>query len=170
VRARLGLGGMLQAFFDGPTRDGLFPPTGMLGLELELREFFRRGWLWGFDFASGGTRGEVDRFGTLLPFRFTELTAGTTLAKEWRFSDGGFSASLGLRLAFVLMGRKFDDPTIPDQFFATFTPGLAVGIHYRITRHFSLLGRSRVHYLLYNIDENRSLGYWELATGVAYEF
>jgi hypothetical protein len=33
-----------------------------------------------------------------------------------------------------------------------------------------LLGRSRVHYLLYNIDENRSLGYWELSAGVAYEF
>jgi hypothetical protein len=33
-----------------------------------------------------------------------------------------------------------------------------------------LLGRGRVHYLLYNIDENRSLGYWELSAGVAYDF
>jgi hypothetical protein len=170
VRASLGLGGMVQSFFDGPTRDGLFPPTGMLGLELEVRDFFRRGWLLGFDLASGKTRGEVERLGTLLPFQFSELTAGTTVAKEWRFGGGDFSASLGLRLAFVLMSRKFDEPTIPDQFFTTFTPGLAVGVRYRLTKHFALLGRSRVHYLLYNIDENRSLGYWELASGVAYEF
>jgi hypothetical protein len=170
VRVSLGLGGTVQSFFDGPTRDGLFPPTGMLGLEIELRDFFRRGWLLGFDFASGGTRGEVDRYGTLLPFRFTELSAGTTLAKEWRFRDSKFAASLGLRLAVVLMGRNFDDPTIPDQYFATFTPGLVAGARYRLARHFNLLGRGRVHYLLYNVDENRSLGYWELTAGVAYEF
>jgi hypothetical protein len=170
MRLSMGLGGGVQSFFDGPTRDGLFPPTGMLGLELELRDFFRRGWLLGFDFAAGATRGEVDRYGTLLPFRFAELTGGTTVAKEWRFGDGSFAASLGLRLAFVLMSRKFDDGTIPDQFFATFTPGLVLGARYRIARHFTLNGRSRVHYLLYNVEENRSLGYWELAMGVAYEF
>jgi hypothetical protein len=170
VRVSLGMGGTVQTFFDGPTRDSLFPPTGMLGLELELRDFFRRGWLLGFDFASGGTRGEVDRYGTLLPFRFTELSGATTVGKEWRFGQGAFSASLGLRLAFMLMSRKFDDPTIPDQFFATFTPGLVAGARYRVAQHFALLGRSRVHYLLYNIDENRSLGYWELSAGVAYEF
>jgi len=170
VSVSLGLGGTVQSFFDGPTRDGLFPPTGMLGLDIELRDFFRRGWLWGFDFASGGTRGEVDRFGTMLPFRFNELSAGTTVAKEWRLGQGGFSAALGLRLAFILMNRQFDDETIPDQFFATFTPGLVTGVRYRFAKHFTLLGRGRVHYLLYNVDENRSLGYWELATGVAYEF
>ena len=170
VRVSLGLGGTVQSFFDGPTRDGLFPPAGMLGLELELRDFFRRGWLWGFDFASGGARGDVDRYGTLLPFRFSELSAGTTVAKEWRFGQDQFAASLGLRLAFMVMSRKFDDPTIPDQFFATFTPGLVVGARYRLARHFAVLGRGRVHYLLYNVDENRSLGYWELTAGVAYEF
>jgi len=170
ARLSLGLGGTMQSFFDGPTRDALFPPTGMLGVELELRDFFRHGWTWGVDFASGGTRGEVDRYGTLLSFRFSELTAGTTLAAEWRFRESRFSASLGLRLAFVLMSRKFDDPTIPGQFFATFTPGLVAGVRYRITKRFALLGRGRVHYLLYNVDENRSLGYWELSAGIAYEF
>jgi hypothetical protein len=24
--------------------------------------------------------------------------------------------------------------------------------------------------LLYNVDENRSLGYWELSAGIAYDF
>jgi hypothetical protein len=170
IRVSLGLGGVVQSFFDGPTRDELFPSTGMIGLELELRDFFRRGWLWGFDFASGSTRGEVDRFGTLLSFRFSELTAGTTVAKEWRFGQGDLSASLGLRLGFVLMGRRFDNGTIPDQYFTTFTPGLVGSARYRVSRHFTMLGRSRLHYLLYNVDENRSLGYWDLTMGVAYEF
>jgi hypothetical protein len=170
VRVSLGLGGMVQSFFDGPTRDGLFPSTGMLGLELELRDFFRRGWLLGFDFGSGGTRGEVERYGTQLSFRFSELTAGTTVGKEWRPGGGNLALALGLRLAFVLMSRKFEDTTIPDQFFATFTPGLVGSVRYRISKHVAMIGRGRVHYLLYNVDENRSLGYWDLAMGVAYEF
>ncbi len=170
VRVSLGLGGTVQSFFDGATRDSLFPPTGMLALDIELRDFFRRGWLWGLDFASGGARGEVSRFGTLLPFAFSELTAGTTLAAEWRLAGGRVALSIGARVAFILMSRKFDDDTVPDQYFANFTPGLATGVRYRITRHFTLLGRGRVHYLLYNVDETRSLAYGELSTGVAYDF
>jgi hypothetical protein len=170
VHLSLSLGGSVQSFFDGPTRDSLFPSTGMLGLEFEVRDFFRHGVLWGLDLASGGTHAEVDRYGTPLPFRFSELTAGTTLAGEWRFHFGDMAVFAGVRLAAILMSRKFDDPTIPDQFFATFTPGLVVGIRYRLSRSFALLGRGRVHYLLYNVDENRSLGYWELSAGVAYDF
>jgi len=170
ARISMSLGGMMQSFFDGPTRDGLFPPTGMVGLDFEVRNFFRRGWLWGLDLASGTTQAQVDRYGTSLPFRFTELTAGTTLAAEWRFHYSDFSAFAGLRLAVVLMSRKFQDPAIPNQFFATFTPGLVGGLRYRLSRSFAVLGRGRVHYLLYNVDENRSLGYWELSAGVAYDF
>jgi hypothetical protein len=170
ARISMSLGGMMQSFFDGPTRDGLFPPTGMVGLDFEVRNFFRRGWLWGLDLASGTTQAQVDRYGTSLPFRFTELTAGTTLAAEWRFHYSDFSTFAGLRLAVVLMSRKFEDPAIPNQFFATFTPGLVAGLRYRLSRSFAVLGRGRVHYLLYNVDENRSLGYWELSAGVAYDF
>lgn len=166
----LSLGGMMQSFFDGPTRDSLFPPTGMVGIDFELRNFFRRGWIWGLDLASGAANGQLDRFGSNLPFRFSELTGGTTLAAEWRFLQGNLGVSAGLRLAFVVMSRKFDDQTIPDQFFATFTPGLVTGMRYRLSRSFALLGRGRVHYLLYNVDENRSLGYWELSAGIAYDF
>ena len=170
TRISLGLGGMMQSFFDGPTRDSLFPPTGMVGLEFEVRNFFRRGWIWGLDLAGGETHGQVDRYGTLLPFRFSELTAGTTMAAEWRFLHGDLAAFGGLRLAVVLMSRKFEDPAIPGQFFATFTPGLVAGLRYRLSRSFAVSGRGRVHYLLYNVDEDRSLGYWELSAGVAYDF
>jgi hypothetical protein len=166
----LALGGAMQSFFDGPTRDSLFPSTGMLGLELEVRDFFRRGWLWGVDFAAGSSHGQVDRYGTLLPFQFGELTAGMTMAAEWRLGQGKTALFTGLRLAAVVMNRKFDDPTLPGQFFATFTPGLVFGARYRLSRSFAALARGRLHYLLYNVDENRSLGYWELYAGMAYDF
>ena len=170
TRLSLGLGGMVQSFFDGPTRDSLFPPSAMLAVDFEVRNFLRRGWMWGFDLASGGAHGEVEKYGTLLPFRFSELTLGTTVAPEWRLGYSGLSAYSGVRLAFVLMSRKFEDATRPDQFFDTFTPGLVVGLRYRFSDSFTLLGRGRVHYLLYNVDEDRSLGYWELSAGIAYDF
>jgi hypothetical protein len=161
----------MQSFFDGPTRDSLFPSTGMLGLELEVRDFFRRGWIWGLDFAAGSSHGQVDRYGTLLPFQFSELTAGMTMAAEWRFGQGNAAMFTGLRLAAVVMNRKFDDSTtLPSQFFATFTPGLVFGARYRLSRSFAALVRGRLHYLLYNVDEDRSLGYWELYAGMAYDF
>lgn len=166
----LAVGGMLQSFFDGPTRDGLFPPSAMLAVDFEVRNFLRRGWLWGFDVASGGAHGNLNRFGAELPFRFSEVTAGTTIAPEWRLGRSGISTFGGVRLGFVVMSRKFDDGSIPDQFFATFTPGLVAGLRYQLSDSFVLLGRGRVHYLLYNIDENRSLGYWELSAGLAYDF
>jgi hypothetical protein len=170
VKVSLGLGPMMQSFFDGPTRDSLFPPSAMVGVDFEIRNFLRRGWIWGFDLASGGARGELDRYGTQLPFRFSELTAGTTVAPEWRLGWSGLAASAGVRLALVLMSRKFDDTTIPDQFFATFTPGFVASLRYHLSDSFTFLGRGRVHYLLYNVDENRSLGYWELSAGIAYDF
>ena len=73
-------------------------------------------------------------------------------------------------MAYLLMSRRFDDPTIPDQFFSTFTPGLIAGVRARLYRHLSFEARSRVHYLLYNVEENRSLGYLELYAGGSYDF
>lgn len=166
----LGLAGMIQSFFDRPTRDSLFPSTGLLGIDLEIRNFFRYGWLWGFDIASGGTRAKLNRFGTILPYNFSELTIGTTIAAEWQFLKNDLAIFTGPRMAIILMRRTFDEPTIPNQFFATFSPGIVVGLRYRISNRLTLLGRNRIHYLLYNVEENRSLGYWELAAGVSYDF
>ena len=67
------------------------------------------------------------------------------------------------------MNRTFEDPTLPKQFFSTLSPGMVGGFKLRLVGDFGLLVRGRVHYLLYNVDENRSLGYWELASAVSYE-
>ena len=77
---------------------------------------------------------------------------------------------MGGRLALLLMDRTFEDNTFPAQFYATLSPGLVAGAAYHFSRSTSVVARARLHYLLYNVDGNRSLGYWELATMVAYDF
>jgi hypothetical protein len=168
TRWTLGLGGTYQAIFDSPARESLFPATGMLGIEIQLHNFFRRDWVWGFDLAAGNAAGTVNlTSGGQVPFQFSELGAGTSMLVEWPHAR--LTPFVGARLALLLMNRTFEDPTLPKQFFSTLSPGLVGGFKLRLIGDFGLLVRGRVHYLLYNVDENRSLGYWELASAVSYE-
>ncbi len=170
VRVTLTLGPTLQAFFDQPTRESLFPPTGMLSVEMQVRNFFRRDWLWGLDLSSGQTNSHVVRLGTTLPFRFSELTAGTTMAVEWPLARGRLAPYCGVRLAYMLLNRVFEESTIPDQYLSTFSPGVVAGLNYRFSESFAAMARGRMHYLLYNVEEDRSLGFWEFSAGLSYEF
>ena len=167
----LGLGGGYQSIFAAPSQ-GLFPSTGMLGLDFLVRDFFRRDWAWGFDLAAGGTNSSVVLPTAVLGYRFSEVSLATSLMTEWRRSGWGpVVPFLGTRVALLLMTRKFDDGALPDQSFATLSPGLFAGARVNLSDSWNLLMRGRLHYLLYNIDEaNRSLGYWEAATLLQYDF
>jgi Caspase domain len=173
ARFGLALGASVQSFFDAPTREGLFPPTGLLSAELMLRHFFRRDWVWTVDLAAGSSRGTVVRapLGARLPFRFSELDAGTSLFAEWPLFGGRLTPYFGARLAFMFLRREFEGEAagIPEQHLSTFSPGLLGGLRYRLGLGLSVAARARVHYLLYNVDENRSLGYLELAGVLVYE-
>jgi hypothetical protein len=173
TRVGFNLGGTMQAFFDAPTRQGLFPPTALVAAELTLRDFFRRDWLVAFDVGLGGTRANVVResVDAALPYRFGELTAGLSLLVEWPLWDGRLAPFIGGRTAFMFMSRTFEGSAsgIPDQYLSTFSPGVLGGLRTRIGGGMSVLARTRVHYLHYNIDEDRSLGYWELGAVLAYE-
>jgi uncharacterized caspase-like protein len=172
-RLGFGLGATVQSFFDAPTRAGLFPPTALLSAELMLRHFFRRDWVWALDLAAGSTRATLQRepYGVSLPFRFSEVDLGTSLFAEWPLLGGRLTPYLGGRLAFMFLTRTFQGEAsgISQQHLSTFSPGLVTGLQYRLGGGLGLAARARVHYLLYNVDENRSLGYWELAGVVVYE-
>lgn len=174
ARISLGLGGTMQAFFDEPTRDGLFPPAGMLALELQVRDFFRPTWIWSVDVAFGGRDATLTEPASAgpVPYRFGELGVGTSLFTEWplAFADGRLAPFLGARVALLLMTREFTGTSIPSQYFSTFSPGLVGGLRYRVFGDVAATARARVHYLLYNVDQNRSLGYWELAAALSYDF
>jgi Caspase domain len=173
ARFALSLGGSMQAFFDAPTRAGLFPPTGLLAAELVVRDFFRRDWVWGVDLAAGGTRATLVReaVDADLPFRFSELNLGTSLFTEWPLWGGRVAPFLGGRLAFLWLSRTFEGSAtaIPAQYLSTFSPGVLTGVRVQIGWGFHAIARGRVHYLHYNVGENQSLGYWELGAVLGYE-
>jgi Caspase domain len=168
TRWTLGLGGGYQAIFDSPSRASLFPATGMLALDMQVHDFLRRNWVWGFDLAVGSAAGTVNlSTGGQVPFHFSEIGVGSSMLVEWPHAR--VTPFVGGRLALLLMGRTFDDPQLPKQSFSTLSPGVVAGIKLRLVGDLGLVMRGRVHYLLYNVDENRSLGYWELASAVSYE-
>jgi hypothetical protein len=76
---------------------------------------------------------------------------------------------VGGRLALLVMTRHFDDEAFPNQFFSTLSPGLVGGVNWHLSQNWAVVLRTRLHYLLYNVDGNRSLGFWELATAVSYD-
>jgi hypothetical protein len=172
-RYNLSVGATMQAFLDADTRNSLFPPTGLLAVELQLRHFFRRDWVSAVDLALGGSRASLvtESAGAPLPFRFSEVNLGLSLFTEWPLRDGRLTPFVGGRLAYLLMSRKFEGEAavIPDQFLSTFSPGVLVGLRLRLGGGFSATARSRIHYLQYNVEDNRALGYWELGAVLAYD-
>lgn len=166
----MGLGLTTQTFFDQPTRESLFPNSGLLAMEVQLANFLRRNWMMGFDVAVGGGNGIVEHSSAPIPFDTRQINLGGSLLHEWRTQDAKWLPFVGMRVAFLFLSRRFDQQVLPDQFFSTFSPGAFAGLRYRMTSHLAVLGRARVHYLLYNVDENRSLGFLELTGALGYDF
>lgn len=164
----VGLTGGYQSFFDAPTRASLFLSVPLLGAEATLHHYFRRDWLWSFDAAMGG-RGSTLQLPTLAGagYNYSVLSLGTSLVAEWPL--GRVAPFAGARLTYLVLSRDFQDGALPDQRYAVFSPGLVAGVRYRLSQRFDVVGRGRVHYLLYNVDEQRSLAYWELGALITYE-
>ncbi len=164
----VGLTGGYQSFFDASIRQSLFLSVPLVGAEANLHNYFREDWVWGFDMALGGRETSL-----ALPtvagatYRYSVLSLGTSLTTEWRLGD--VAPFAGARLTYLRLGRKFEGDLFPEQSYATFSPGLVAGVRYRLLRSLHLSGRGRVHYLLYNVDGQSSLGYWEFAALVTYE-
>ncbi|ATB41185.1 peptidase C14 [Cystobacter fuscus] len=163
----LGLSGGYHSFFDTPTRDNLFLSTPMLGLEASLHHYFHEDWRWDVDLSFGSRQATLALPTLSGPlYRYSLLNVGTSFVREWPL--GRASPFLGARLAYSVMIRDFTDTSLPTQFYGVVTPGLMAGVRWPLTHHIELTGRARVHYLLYNVDEPRSLGYWELGALVTF--
>lgn len=163
--ARIDLVGALQSFVGGYAR-GLFPTSPLIGVQLELPDFFRPHWSWALDLAVGASQGAIALGPSGLPYRFSELTLGTSIL--FRFPHGAWSPFVGARLEYLSMHRTFDDPTTPEQGYASFSPGLVGGATLNLNRTWSLTAQARAQDLLYNVDDNRSLLFLELGLTVGY--
>lgn len=166
----LTVGATSQAFFDEPTRESLFPSSGLLAAELSVSNFLRPGWVLGFDMAMGGGQGVVAQASGALGFETRQFNLGASIWADWPWLDGDLTPFFGARVAFLFLDRRFEEDALPAQFFSTFSPGLVGGMRYRLNRRLQLLGRARLHYLLYNVDVNRSLGFAELTLALGYDF
>ncbi len=163
----LGLDGGYHSFFDAPTRESLFLSTPLLGLELGLHHYFRDDWRWDLDTSFGSRQATLELPTLSGPrYRYSMLNVGTSLGTEWPL--GRASPFLSARLAYLVMVRAFEDANLPTQLYAVFTPGLVAGVRWRLSSRFEFTGRTRVHYLFYNVDAPRSLGYWEVGALVTF--
>ncbi|WP_141325503.1 caspase family protein [Myxococcus sp. AB025B] len=163
----LGLSGAVQSYFDAPTRQSLFLSVGLLGAEAQLHDYFRRDWVWGVDVAVGRKQALLDLPTLSGPaYRYSVTSLGTTLASEW--PQGRVTPFVGARMAYLVMRRDFEEAAYPDQKFAMFSPGLVAGLRWQPLRRLHVTGRARLHYLLYTVDEQRSLGFWELGALLTY--
>lgn len=161
-----------QSFAKEDTRNGMFPPLGLLSAELQLQNFLRRHWVWAFDVMAGGK--ETDMIldeNNRVPFKFGEFTVGMSLLREFPNATGRFRWFVGGRVAFMFMSRTFREADmIPKQEISTVSPGLVIGARYRLTRRWGAAARLRVQYFNYNVEERRSLGYSDLGVAAAYDF
>ncbi len=164
----LALTGAYQSFFDAGTRSQLFPSSPLVGLEVALHDYIRKDWVVAFDAAYGWGSGAISVSGVPRPFRSYQLGFGASAWVEWPIR--WVSPFVGLRVAWLLLGRSVEGTGPTQQIFSTVTPGLVAGLRLAPWAGWSFTARTRVHYLLYNIDQNRSLGYWELNAGVGRDF
>lgn len=163
--------GNYQAVFDRPTaQGGYFPSAPLVGAEATLHNFFGKGFSLSVDGLYGWGSGAVGSslLGTL-PYGYSLLSAGAGVLYEWN-QDGTFIPFGGVHLAFNFMTRTFEDASLPAQTYSVFTPGAFAGLKVRLTHRFSVVARARFHYLLYNVDETRSLGTADFGLLLDYEF
>jgi hypothetical protein len=91
----LSLGGMMQSFFDGPRAIVCSHPPACWAWNSRCAISSATASSGASTSPAAARTAQVDRYGTLLPFRFSELTAGTTLAAEWRFHFGDLAVFAG---------------------------------------------------------------------------
>lgn len=167
----LGVAGNYQAVFDRPTsQGGYFPSAPLLAAEAALHNFPAKGFGLILDGGYGWTSNTLGV--PLLPslaYNYSLVTFGAAAMYEF-FQEGRFVPFVGIHLGFNVMTRTFDDTTVAQQTYSTFTPGAVLGLKVRLTRNISIIARARVNYLLYNVDETRSLGTADLGGLIDYEF
>jgi hypothetical protein len=163
--------GNFQAVFDRPTAaGGYFPSAPLVGGELTAHNYFGRGFGFSLDGNYGWATGTVASplLGTQ-NYKYTLASFGAAALYEFA-QDGMWVPYGGVHVAVDLMSRTFDDLSLPTQTYSIITPGVVLGLKVRLTKNFSIVARARVHYLLYNVDETRSLGSADVGALIDYEF
>ncbi len=155
------------ATFQAPTT-ALFPSAPFVEVRLARRGIFGPGWALapGVALASTEASAHLDAGGAGPAYAFLGLIASLGILRSW--PGPTVTPYAGGSLAWRFYLRRFEDPTFPSQTFATFTPGLVAGARLRLGRAWRLGVQGRLYYLHYSVDEDLSLGLWDVSVVVAY--
>lgn len=157
-----------QAFFDAPTRDGLFVPSALVGLRYDAANALAPGLSVHVDAAFGQSSQTLvgGPYDELLPVDFFIGLGGVSLTFDRWWGDALFE--LGPRLNAVYLRRDFKANARPFQDLFTFSPGLEASVTYAFGR-LNLGVSGRASYLRYATEtEDRSLGFGEGYLTVGY--
>lgn len=160
-----------EIFFDTPSRN-LFYSSFQGRVQVEFLGLFAKRFALAVDLLLGGgnsdTTLQLDN-GTTQTVRASffraEIGAGLNYHYDWET----FGVYAGPRITLLITSRQFSDPLNdwPSQTFGTVCPGLAVGAAVHLG-DFDIYAELRAHYLFYNIDGNKSLGFGGAYIGAAY--
>jgi hypothetical protein len=158
-----------QLFFAGATRTGLFPNMPMGGFDIETRDLFdARGSVLALDASAGTAPLTVMEGADAIATQVTEWTAG--LSYSYEFLPGRVRPYVGGRLSVVGVNRTFTGGQIAGQSLLTMAPGVVAGVDVDLVSHLSAGLRARASYLLYQSDDNLSLGYADAGLLLRWEF
>jgi len=160
-----------QAFLDARSREELFPPIPVFGLQVGVDRLAGvRGLRLFGDVAAGGRDDVIDFGYETIPLIFREVSFG--IGASYGLDLRHLRLYAGLRIGGLYAYRAFRDPVFePPQDLFTFLPGAVVGVGVRLDRTASLLVEGRINYLYYDVgDDDLSVGNVEVFSLVDFTF
>ncbi len=170
-RLQIGVRLGYQVFLDQTSRDQLFPPVPVFGLQIGVDRLAGvRGLRLFADAAVGGRDDDIDYGYEIIPLTFREVGFG--LGATYGLDLRHFRLYGGLRMGGLYAYRAFRDPVNePAQDLFTFLPGAVVGVGVRFDRVVGLLIEARINYLYYDVgDDDMSVGNVEVSSLVDFTF
>ena len=147
---------------------GLFVPSALLCLRLDLEHLLGDRTGMGLSLALGSSTGLLQLQQRTRPFRFGEVAATADVVRSL-LPDSAWQPYVSGRASWLLLTRTFDDPHLPKQFFSTLMPGLGVGFRRELGRHAQVGAELSGAYLLYTLAKApQSMGYLELDLRLAW--
>jgi hypothetical protein len=175
VRARLttrpvlGVGLGYSSFVVQP-QAGMFASAPLLQLRLDLDHAMSDHFGLGFALWFGGSQSALAIGQGTLPFSYGQFGAtADVLYDVWPRDD--WRPVVGGRMAWMLMTRTFQDPSLPKQIYSTFAPGALLGLRRELWDHLIVSADLVGHYGVYTLSTtSRSLVNVELDLRLAWGF
>ena len=150
------------------TEPGLFVPSALLDLRLDLEHLLADRWGMGLSVDLGESSGEVILDEQSHPFHFGEVAASIDAVRALA-PDSSWQPYVSGRVTWLLLTRTFDDPRLPKQFYSTLAPGAAAGFRREFGAHFQLGAELSGSYLLYTLAKSpESMGYLQLSVRIGW--